>query len=137
MHKKLSLAIIMLLCLVGCAPTTHYAWNGYDSKLYRYYKTPAESEQFATALYEIIDSVEVDGRIPPGIYAEYGYQLFERGKFDDAVIWFVKEKNTWPESDIFMNKMIEIAKNRQSLKAGNSGSTELNEPTGNPKETLQ
>ena len=132
MHQKLSLAIIMLLCLVGCAPNTYYSWNGYDEKLHNYYKTPAESDQFISALYEIISAAGPDERIPPGIYAEYGYQLLERGQFDNAVIWFNKEKDTWSESDFFMNKMIYIAKNRQNLK---NTKMDIVKPTDSAAET--
>ncbi len=106
--------IVIILCLTGCAKN-RYSWNGYDDKLYSYYKTPAESDRFMEALQEIIQESELDGTVPPGIYAEYGYMLYERGKFPDAVIWYRKELEKWPESRILMEKMIAMAEKRKLL----------------------
>ncbi len=106
--------IVIILFLTGCAKS-RYSWNGYDDKLYSYYKTPAESDRFMEALQEIIQESEVEGTVPPGIYAEYGYMLYERGKFPDAVIWYSKELEKWPESRILMEKMIAMAEKRKLL----------------------
>jgi len=111
---RLSILIILMLLSSGCAKS-RYSWNGYDDKLYGYYKTPAESDRFMEALQEIIQEAEVEGRIPPGIYAEYGYMLYERGRFADAVIWYRKELEKWPESRLLMEKMIALAEKRRLM----------------------
>ena len=104
--------IIILLLIAtsvsGCAKTK-YAWNGYDDRLYSYYKTPAESDRFMEALKETIQEAEAENRVPPGIYAEYGYMLYERRKFPDSALWFAKERDKWPESRFFMERMINLA----------------------------
>ena len=46
------------------------------------------------------------GKVPPGCYAEYGYALLEEGQRDVAIENFAKERDSWPESRFFMEKMI-------------------------------
>lgn len=108
MHKKLMLLFLPLLFLIGCT-TQRYGWYGYDDKLYAYYKNPNEKEKFIERLKEVILRAEQNGNIPPGMYAEYGYLCFEGQNYKDAIAYFEKERNLWPESQIFMNKMIDNA----------------------------
>ncbi len=44
-------------------------------------------------LLETIQEAEVENRVPPGIYVEYGYMPYERGKFSDSALWFTKERD--------------------------------------------
>jgi hypothetical protein len=46
------------------------------------------------------------------MYAEYGYALYEQGKITEAVVYFQKESDKWPESKVFMSKVIAIAQKR-------------------------
>ncbi len=110
MSKKL-LNLLPLVFLVGCASTQKYAWNGYDNNLYAYYKNPAEKEKFIERLKAAIVKAEQTGNIPPGIYAEYGYLCYEGQNYKDAMAYFQKEYDLWPESQPFMQKMILNAKN--------------------------
>jgi hypothetical protein len=101
-----------VLTLTGCSPKTRYTWNGYDDALYQHYKNPAQYEHFVEALKEVVDAGDASGRIPPGMYAEYGYALYEQGKISDAVVYFKKESDKWPESKFFMSKVTAIAQKR-------------------------
>ena len=60
-------------------------------------------------LAEVIEEGEAKGSVPPGIYAEYGHVLLDIGKAREAIIYFEKEKNVWPESSMLMDKMIDFA----------------------------
>lgn len=102
---------VVALMMTGCVQT-RYTWNNYDQKLYNHYKSPAESAQFIEDLQEIIAAAEADGKVPPGVYAEYGYALYEKGNFPEAAIFFKKEQDKWPESKFFMAKMIDNAQKR-------------------------
>lgn len=113
--KRLFIAVFAIMLLGGCS-SSRYAWNGYDEKLYDYYKSPAEIEKFTELLSDIIKDGELDQRVPPGIYAEYGYLLFERGRFAEAAVWFGKEADKWPESQFFMTKMINLANSKGTPK---------------------
>lgn len=98
--------IVLLSFIPNCAPQTLYTWNAYDETVYNYYKNPGEKEEFIKELEETILEAEESGKIPPGLYAEYGYTFYEIGDFGHAAEYFKKEKTAWPESGIFMNKMI-------------------------------
>jgi hypothetical protein len=98
--------IVGVLLLGGCAAQSRYAWNKYDATLYEHYKNPAQTEAFTAALKEIVAESEAAGQVPPGIYAEYGYLLFEQGNSQMAVLYLEKEAALWPESRTFMTKII-------------------------------
>jgi len=104
--------LVSLLALSGCAAKTRYVWRDYDTKLYSHYKDPAQKEEFYQALKETLDDAESSGRIPPGIYAEYGYVLYEQGNSSQAILYYQKEADLWPESRFFMTKLINMAKKR-------------------------
>ena len=97
---------ILAFGFAGCASTSMYSWGKYENTLYKYYKNPDEVEKYAESLSEIIQKGEVDGRVPPGIYAEYGYVLLITDDNEGAVAYFEKEKARWPESTMLMDKMI-------------------------------
>ncbi len=56
------------------------------------------------------------GRVPPGLYAEYGYALYEAGQANEALIYFGKEKEKWPESAVIMDKMIRNVKRQDEIR---------------------
>ena len=113
MNRTLLICVILAVGLTGCA-TKRYTWNHYDSVLLQHYRSPQESEVFAESLKEIVQKSEEAGNVPPGIYAEYGYVLYEKGQYDDAIGFFRKEHDKWPESRVFMKNMISNAQNRQN-----------------------
>jgi len=104
------------LMLTGCV-NTRYAWQNYDQKLYNHYKNSADHEQFIADIKEIIADSEDTGNVPPGIYAEYGYALYEKDNFSEAVTYFKKEHDKWPESKVLMAKMIDNALKRSQRAA--------------------
>ena len=115
-HKIFSIiftVILMFLFLQGCASNRKYAWGNYDSTLYRHYKDPQDKANNLEKLKEIIEIGEKEDRVPPGLYAEYGYALYETGNISEAIINFEKEKAKWPESKILMEKMIRNAKRQE------------------------
>ena len=104
-------ALVPALC--ACSARTHYAWGGYETALYVHYKQPQDLTAFTTDLREVMLQAEQSGgRVPPGLYAEYGYALLEAGKRDEAALWFKKESDLWPEAQAFMAKMIKSTSGR-------------------------
>jgi hypothetical protein len=108
------MGFIAILMMTGCAAQGQYAWQNYDQKLYNHYKNPAKSEQFIEDLRDIIQYGEESGKVPPGIYAEYGYVLYEQGNFPEAIEYFKKEQAKWPESNVIMTKMINNAQKKSA-----------------------
>jgi hypothetical protein len=102
------LTLALALGAAGCAgPKRLYAWNGYDEALYAQAKAPQDNEKYLEHLKQVIEKAETSqDKVPPGIYAEYGYALFTNGQIDDAITFYAKERDTWPESRVFMEKMI-------------------------------
>ena len=111
--RTVALAALVAAGASACAtPSTHYHWGNYDEALYALYKSPdpAQHQKYVAALKTIILETERSGaRIPPGIYAEYGYALYEEGSATEAVAYYRKEMEAWPASRVFMEKMISVA----------------------------
>lgn len=134
--NRLLTVMAVSLLMSGCAQS-RYAWNGYDDKLYNYYKTPAEADRFMEGLYEVIQDGEASNRVPPGIYAEYGYLLYERGRYPEAVVWFRKERDKWPESRQLMDRMIAVATSRTARPTEQKGGEKTPLPAADSKERAQ
>ena len=101
------------LTAAGCAPATMYHWYGYDDALYRHYRNPQDREAFVEALRTTVRDADERGlRVPPGLSAELGYALYEEGRTQDAIPWFDRERQQWPESRVLMEKMIRNAELR-------------------------
>jgi hypothetical protein len=103
---KLLLPVIALLMLSGCASSGLYHWGDYEQASYSYTKNPGEIDAYMESLEKIIRKGEKNNRVPPGLYAEYGYALVVAGRRGEAVDYFAKEQGKWPESDRLMSLMI-------------------------------
>lgn len=121
--RRLLLLMVILFGLSGCAATNKYHWGNYEKSLYGYYKNPSEMETLTESLADVIAEGEVDGKVPPGIYAEYAYILYISGKKQESIRYFEKEKKSWPESSVLMEKMITMVKG-----GGKKGTSQNTEP---------
>lgn len=93
--------------LTGCAtaPRSLYDWGDYEDSLYRRY-TQQDFAKAEAAVYRMLPQVDGRGRVPPGVYADYGFLLYRRGELAAAVRYFGKEKAAYPESTLLMDKLI-------------------------------
>ena len=109
---------VTLLTLSGCAGNRMYAWGNYDDTLYTHYKNPQDHEKHLEKLKEMVVYAESTGggRVPPGLYAEYGYALYEAGQTNEALMYFGKEKEKWPESAVIMAKMIRNVQRQDEIR---------------------
>lgn len=104
---KMIVGATLLAVLSACAGQKPlYSWHGYNRELLSYYKNPGELNKFAENLLEDIEKAETDGRIPPGLYAEYGYAVLELGDAKTAIVYFQKERDLWPEAVYLMEAVI-------------------------------
>jgi hypothetical protein len=109
--RTLILTTLLVLMAIGCA-TQHqrYDWGSYDPSLYGYYKNPTKVGELSVSLAAVIDAASTNhATVPPGIYAEYGYLQLQQGKNLAAVDLFKQEESHWPESKVFMDRMIKVA----------------------------
>jgi hypothetical protein len=112
MNARLFMILAALAGLMtGCVNhTQRYGWGAYDPSLYAYYKDPTKEAALAESLTAIISTADSrHALVPPGIYAEYGYLQLQQGKNDTAVSFFRQEETHWPESKVFMDRMIKVA----------------------------
>jgi hypothetical protein len=108
--RSVLITLFVPMLLIGCAAPAKYTWGNYDGSLYSYYKGATKSAAHMAELQSIIDSAEkTQGRVAPGIHAEYGYLLLQQGKSAEAAVQFENEKAKWPESTQLMNTMIRVA----------------------------
>lgn len=94
--------------LSGCTSTQH-DWGNYSKELYTFYNNPTDKEkqELSNELEKIFARMEKQGRTPPpGLYAEYGTFLFDAGDHSGAIHFYQKEKQAWPESQYFMDALI-------------------------------
>jgi hypothetical protein len=98
----------------GCAAQKPmYYYGDYSQSLYALKKEPTDEtkKQHIEVLQNIMTVTKEDGyvRVPPGIYAEYGYMMHITGKTTEAIKYFALEKQTYPESGLLMDRLIQMA----------------------------
>jgi hypothetical protein len=109
------LPLLGILLLTGCSSPYLYEWGDYDEWLYENYKNPKDDEELYVDLTALITEYESRKNpavkpMAPGLYAEYGFLLMRRGENNRAIEYYNKEKALWPESAVFMDSMIQVAK---------------------------
>ena len=75
---------------------------------------PIKDPTKVTELFNTLEAVvkgagATHAPVAPGIYAEFGYLLLQQGKASEATQAFQQEKQHWPESAVFMDRMIKVA----------------------------
>lgn len=101
--------LLALALALGCAvPATRpgFDWGGYEDNLHRLMRNPGGLEAYGASLLRTIERNPDGARVPPGIYAEYGYVLLLSGRKSEAAAYFTKEKTRWPEATLIMDRMI-------------------------------
>lgn len=98
--------LLPVLAIAACANPNppKYNWGNYSAALVALDADPTAAGDYEATLVKIIN--DPDGRVPPGIYAEYGYVLQTQGNTSDAIAMYAREKSAWPESAFLMDKMI-------------------------------
>lgn len=103
--------------LAGCAPPELFHWGEYEGSLYERY-VESDIERTEAHLQECIYEAQKNNqRVPPGLYADYGFMLYKRGDKSGAISFFDKEKNLYPESSVLMTKLIDRVKQQNEHKA--------------------
>ncbi|WP_419765305.1 MAG: DUF4810 domain-containing protein [Arcobacter sp.] len=111
---KITIISFTLFLFVGCTQTKIepplYTWNNYvesSGQIGTEDNQKEAIEKHQVVLEKIIlDSNNEKKRVAPGIYAEYAQFLFESNKKDKAKKYFILEKITYPESTVFIDRVI-------------------------------
>lgn len=112
-HKSSTLIIFCISCLLsGCAKTIFF-WGDYEDSLYERYVENDPQQAYVKLNRTIVEGESQIQRLAPGIYADYGFLLFQRGDTSGAIQYFLKEKQQYPESTALMNKLISKIEEKQ------------------------
>ena len=110
--KRLSSLMLLatVALLAGCgAPRAIYSWGNYEQVVYTMYAHPdkATPELQVAKLEEDFQKARSENKpVPPGFHAHMGYLLTQLGKSDQARHEFEAEKAGFPESAVFMDRLL-------------------------------
>ncbi|WP_321332750.1 DUF4810 domain-containing protein [uncultured Bacteroides sp.] len=108
--RKYLMLLIVAAGFASCTTTgSLYNWNDYVDASYKYYKkqTPEATEHLMKTYEAMINKPNGSRRvIAPGICGEYGYFLLQNGKKEQGIAMLQKEKELYPESAVFMDRLI-------------------------------
>jgi hypothetical protein len=111
--RKLTVPLLLLvLSVAACAPTSKYNWGNYSPALVAMDENATMAPSYEKALARIVNNPA--GKVPPGIFAEYGYVLQQKDDVKGAVAMYAREKAAWPESATLMDKMTESLQSARS-----------------------
>jgi hypothetical protein len=102
------MAILLTACV---AKPKMYYWGDYAETLYAYKAEPSAKTlaEHYSSIHDIFTKSQQYGlRVPPGVYAEYATLLMKENKPLEALEYFQKEKDTYPESRVLMDRMIKM-----------------------------
>lgn len=106
--------ILLIVGLFGCQSSKPlYYWGNYEDLLYSRFVNPGEADP-ATQSIKLSQDIQIaqdnGQRVPPGIYAHLGYMLYLQGQYDAALQALETEKALYPESKIFVDRMLKYMK---------------------------
>ena len=125
MKKKVLLLLLSLIIPIisGCTTNKMYYFGDYSETLYAYEKNQND-ESLIKHLQEldrvIQESKDKNLRVPPGIYAEFGYLKLKMNKPKEAVEYFNAESQLYPEGKHLMDRLINKVET-QGASESNSG----------------
>jgi hypothetical protein len=102
--------LIAAVILAGCAGRPlFYEWGSYEEQVYAMYTDPGKisiEEQLLYLEKDYQKARSADKPVPPGYHAHVGYLYFQLGKTDQALQSFETEKALFPESAVYMDRLI-------------------------------
>jgi len=116
MIQKISIVSLGLITLLmsGCGgKQPMYEYGEYSESFYNL-KQNGDAEAISKWKTSLEETIELSNskavRIPPGINANLGYLYLKVNDADKAISFFEAEKALYPESTVFMEKLIKKAK---------------------------
>ncbi|MDP2359999.1 MAG: DUF4810 domain-containing protein [bacterium] len=112
-------ALVVALLSSSCGPTSIYNYGRYSTTLYKYHKNDDADNLQAhmDELNRLILLAQRSGkRVPPGMHGELGYFYTLQQDLPSAEQHFRTEMQLYPESQIFMQRMLDSIKDSQEGK---------------------
>jgi hypothetical protein len=108
--SRLPWAIAGTLLLAGCAaPRPLYTWGSYEELIYATYETPgklAPQDEVNVLEKDYQQARAANMRMPPGWHAHLGYLYYQLGQPEQARQELLTEKAEFPESGVFMDRLM-------------------------------
>lgn len=103
--------ILLSLFLTACANQKNrlYQWGSYENMVYESYHEPGKyssQSQIIEMEKDLEKARAANKSLPPGHYAYLGYLYFQSGQLDKALTALQTEKTIFPESTIYMDRLI-------------------------------
>ena len=107
----LRIAFLMTLAvwLTGCAAPTLYSRTHYEELVYLSYAKPEKATpemQVKQMQADIRRAQSANKLLPPGFHAHLGYLYYQLGQLKEAQQEFQSEKAQFPESAVFMDRLL-------------------------------
>jgi hypothetical protein len=112
MRKSKSFILLLLAAtaLSACVgQPLLYQWGSYNEQIYAMYHDPGKvppEQQLLELERDYEKARAADRAVPPGYHAHVGYLYFQLGKTDQALQSFETEKALFPESTVYMDRLI-------------------------------
>lgn len=107
--------LVALAALGGCATQRGvYDWGGYPRSWSAYY-LEENTDAGRQAVEQTVVRLQQQGdtaRVPPGLYADWGFVLYLRGDTERAVAAFEREAQLFPESAALMQRLVARVRQR-------------------------
>ena len=102
------------LLMMSCTTTNPlYYWGDYENLAYKVVKGNEQQDvQTLMASYNDIVNGKAkgsSGKIPPGVCADLGFFLMRQGKVEEGKKWLMREKEIYPESSVFVDRILTMA----------------------------
>lgn len=104
-----SIVVVSLLTACASPAPSLYQWGSYEQQVYAIYNDPGKvpPEQQIGKLEEDYQKARATSKsVPPGFHAHLGYLYFGVGKLDQARQSFATEKSLFPESAVYMDRIL-------------------------------
>lgn len=116
-NSFLFVGFLTSIFFAGCMPQKMYYYGNYSQTLYSFEKNQSEETlvNHKQELEKVISESEIRNLpVPPGIYAELGYINLKVNSSQEAIRLFQTESQLYPESKHLMDRLIQIAKAKES-----------------------
>lgn len=110
MTRFLTMAALVA-ALAGCAsrPANLYTWGSYEELVYTSHASPGSippEKQIEILEADFHQAVAKDTRMPPGWHANLGYLYLQIGRVDEGRRELLTEKTQYPESGVFVDRLL-------------------------------
>lgn len=107
--KWFLVSVAAVTLLAGCRSPDIYYWGNYENVIYGMYAHPDKvppDAQIQIMEKDEHKAVSANKPLPPGFHAHLGYAYFQVGKLDLARQEFEAEKQQFPESAVFVDRIL-------------------------------